>query len=124
MQLNTYSVYLRIRRIYVFITPLMKKGSLVHIIGKLRRFYLYHFRKDYVQRQLSIRAGRCNQCGACCSLLFRCPMLTEDGRCRSYDHYRWAVCRAFPIDQRDIEDVNAIGGECGYCFEGDGNIRN
>lgn len=117
MQIGSYVVNLR--RLYVFVNSLLKKRSLIHLAGKVRRFYLYHFRKEYVHRQISFRTGQCSQCGACCRLLFRCPMLTEDGRCRSYNRYRWAVCRAFPIDHKDIEDVVASGGECGYWFEYD-----
>ena len=85
-------------------------------LGKVRRFYLFHFRKGYVRRQLSLRRGECNQCAACCSLLFPCAAQTEDKLCSRYHGKRWAVCRVFPIDSRDIRDVERNGGECGYYF--------
>ncbi len=56
----------------------------LHTIGKLRRFWLVHFQKKYVQSQLSARHGDCHQCGTCCNLLFTCPTLTKQGRCLVY----------------------------------------
>lgn len=41
--------------------------------GKLKRFWLIYFKKEYVRRQLSARLGACLQCGAYCKLLFTCP---------------------------------------------------
>ena len=84
--------------------------------GKIRRFYLLHLRKNYVRRQLSLRRGECHQCAACCSLLFPCAAQTEDKLCSRYDGRRWAVCKVFPIDSRDIRDVERSGGQCGYYF--------
>ena len=102
-----------------FIQPISGSRSVTHLVGKLRRFYLVHFRKRYVQRQLALRKGRCCQCGQCCSLLFVCPVLTQQGLCRIYHKGRWKVCEVFPIDGRDISDVALTGGKCGYYFESD-----
>ena len=90
---------------------------LLHIIGKARRFWLVHFKTQYVQKQLLIRQGDCRQCGFCCNLLFTCPMLTIPGRCLVYGSCRPAACKVFPIDQRDIYEVSLCGGHCGYYFE-------
>lgn len=88
----------------------------VYASGKLRRFRLVHFEKGYVSRQLSVRQGTCRQCGACCNLLFTCPMLTKQGRCLVYGTCRPQACKVFPIDQRDIYEVELCGDRCGYRF--------
>lgn len=85
-------------------------------VGKIRRFYICHFRKAYLRSQLQLRRGECHQCAACCHLLFPCQALTPEGLCRIYHGRRWRVCRVFPIDRRDIEDVARAGGKCGYYF--------
>ncbi len=89
-------------------------------IGKIRRFWLTHFRKRYVDYQLTFRKGACQRCGSCCNLLFSCPMLTNRDHCLIYGICRPQSCLAFPIDQRDIDDVRARGGHCGYYFPGQG----
>ena len=88
----------------------------IHLFGKLRRFYLVHFRKKYVEKQLKLREGKCRQCGQCCALLYVCPMMTEEGKCLVYDNIRWEVCKVFPIDDKDIKEVALCGGRCGYSF--------
>ena len=88
-----------------------------HITGKARRFWLVHFRQQYVQNQLTLRRGTCRQCGFCCNLLFICPMLTKHGPCVAYDLYRPLSCKIFPVDQRDIDEVSLSGGHCGYRFK-------
>lgn len=90
---------------------------LLHITGKIRRFWLVHFRKQYIQTQLMVRHGDCRQCGSCCNLLFTCPTLTKQGRCLVYGSCRPSACKVFPIDQRDIEEIRLCGGHCGYRFE-------
>ena len=84
--------------------------------GKIRRFYICHFRKGYLRSQLRLRRGECHQCAACCHLLFPCYALSPERLCRIYHGRRWLVCRVFPIDRRDIEDVSRNGGKCGYYF--------
>lgn len=85
--------------------------------GKLRRLLLVHFHMRYVQSQLLLRKGECNQCGCCCRLIFPCALLTRDGLCRVYGGRRWLVCKVFPIDDRDLDDVRLAGGRCGYHWE-------
>ena len=82
--------------------------------GKLRRFFLVHLNMPYVQDQLRRRKGKCSQCGCCCKLIFPCAMLTRRGLCRIYGGRRWLVCTVFPIDKRDLADVELAGGNCGY----------
>ena len=89
----------------------------IHATGKIRRFWLVHFRKEYVQSQIHLRRGACQRCGMCCSLFFACPRLTKQGRCFVYDFCRPKACKAFPINQRDIDDVTLSGGHCGHYFQ-------
>jgi hypothetical protein len=90
---------------------------MIHLMGKLRRFYLVYFRRGYVKRQLASREGKCHQCALCCSFIFVCPMLTQKGLCRIYNKFRLEMCKSFPIDQRDLDEVALYGGTCGYRFE-------
>jgi hypothetical protein len=43
-------------------------------------------------------------------------MLTKDKLCLVYGSFRPKACRLFPLDQKDIDDVTACGGACGYHF--------
>ncbi|MDF2548358.1 MAG: hypothetical protein K0R93_3256 [Anaerosolibacter sp.] len=89
-----------------------------HYQGKIRRFYLSHFGKDYVESQLEKREGNCKMCGRCCQLGYRCPFLRTDNSCGVYNDHRWmrpAQCAFFPLDQRDMEEMN--NSACGYYFE-------
>jgi hypothetical protein len=89
---------------------------LYHARGKLRRFRLAHFQKAYVLEQQSAREGACRQCGTCCNLLFTCPRLTKQSNCLAYGTCRPEVCKLFPIDRRDIQEVELYGGKCGFSF--------
>lgn len=110
-------------RIFAILQVLRDSRFVLHMSGKLRRFGLVHFQKRYVQSQLLARKGDCRQCGTCCNLLFTCPMLTKKGRCLAYGTCRPRACRVFPIDQRDIDEVNLCGGHCGYHFNQEGANR-
>lgn len=85
--------------------------------GKMRRYALNRFRNEYVQAQIESRQGECNHCGNCCEILFRCPFLLtlEDGssQCSIYED-RPGQCAAFPIDPRDLADVDF---DCTYTFD-------
>ncbi|MBF0101703.1 MAG: hypothetical protein HQK77_12425 [Desulfobacterales bacterium] len=88
------------------------------IYGKLRRFYLVHFRQDYVERQMKKRMGTCRQCGTCCTFLLECPVLnTRRRNCILYSMPRPKVCKIFPIDERDIQEVSWLGKSCGFYFK-------
>lgn len=104
-------------RLVLAVARLFRESRFViHASGKLRRLGLVHFQKEYVRRQLSARQGACRQCATCCNLLFTCPMLTKRGRCLVYGTCRPQACKTFPIDQRDIDEVNLYGDRCGYNF--------
>ena len=89
-------------------------------LGKLRRFYLVHLRPEYVRRSLARRVGNCNRTGACCRLMFTCPLLDERTvpvLCSIHES-KPAVCRIFPIDERDLRDRDLVmpGKSCGFSF--------
>jgi hypothetical protein len=88
--------------------------------GKVRRFYLAHFRPAYVRESLARRVGQCDRTGACCHLLYACPLLdvrAEPVRCRVHE-IKPRVCRLFPIDERDLRDRDLIAPDepCGFSF--------
>lgn len=80
--------------------------------GKVRRYYLSHYRKSYVERMLKLRRGACRRCGACCSVMIRCPYLKGANECGIYER-RFSQCRLFPIDRRDLRGRFS---SCGYYF--------
>jgi uncharacterized protein len=85
-------------------------------IGKIRRFFLIKFKKQYLEQQMEQRQGECNQCGSCCELLFKCPFLVkvEDGStlCSIYEN-RPKQCDVFPIDDKCLSEVDF---DCTYTF--------
>jgi len=88
--------------------------------GKLRRFYLAHFRPGYVRQSLARRLGQCDRTGACCHLMFTCPLLDQKSdpvRCTIHA-IKPKVCRLFPIDERDLRDRDIISPHtpCGFSF--------
>lgn len=91
--------------------------GLIHLKGKVRRYWLCHFQKGYVQRQMARREGDCAKCGQCCQLVYECPMLTREKRCLIYGDLRPMACRYFPIDRRDLRDMRIKGVKCGFRFD-------
>ncbi|MHC6202056.1 hypothetical protein ACYULU_02560 [Breznakiellaceae bacterium SP9] len=92
-------------------------------LGVLRRFALYVFNRQYVNRSIAARKGECKRCGICCHLVAKkCGMLAigKNGtRCRIYTLGRLPNCWIFPIDAHDIRDRNLIAPPdvpCGYYF--------
>ena len=87
-----------------------------HAVGKARRFLFLRFRKAYVERQVGLRQGDCDQCGNCCEILFRCPFLVkvEGGKswCAIYQN-RPNQCAVFPLDRKCLRDV---GFHCSHTF--------
>lgn len=88
--------------------------------GKVRRFYLSHLRPGYVRESLARRSGHCDRSGACCRLMFTCPLLDvrpEPVRCTIHE-IKPKVCRLFPIDERDLRDRDIVSPDvpCGFSF--------
>ena len=88
--------------------------------GKLRRLYLVYLRPGYVRRSLARRVGQCDRTGACCRLMFTCPLLDERTvpvLCSIHES-KPAVCKIFPIDERDLHDRDLVmpGRRCGFSF--------
>lgn len=93
-----------------------RQSFIFSVKGKIRRFLLPKFRPGYVRKQLLLRQGDCLQCGKCCKFLYHCPFLRQRGEeiyCLVYNVCRPQQCRIFPIDERDLLEVN---GPCGYYF--------
>jgi hypothetical protein len=92
--------------------------------GVLRRFFLYLFRRSYIERSIAVRKGKCSRCGVCCRLtLDPCGGLCfdETGKsyCSKYEGFRPPNCRIFPIDKQDIADRDLVAPKnvpCGYYF--------
>lgn len=96
--------------------PSVSSGPVRKLGNKVRRFFLCLAGRDYIADQEKLRTGDCVFCGACCKLLFKCPFLVESGEmflCGIYHLGRPGQCAAFPIDERDLADVNF---KCGYSF--------
>lgn len=89
---------------------------MIHFFGKVRRLYLVNFHKRYVQHQIALRKGACRQCSTCCNLLITCPMLLKRGNCLVYDLCRPQSCKVFPIDRRDLKEVQFYSRTCGFYF--------
>lgn len=86
--------------------------------GKLRRqFIIVCLSRKYIENQMARRRGHCRQCAACCNFSYPCPLLEKSGACQIYNTTRPRVCRLFPINQADIDDVTYCGGTCGYWFD-------
>jgi hypothetical protein len=101
-------------------TNLTARERLVLGWGKLRRMYLSYLRPRYVRESLARRQGACNRTGACCHLMFTCPLLdrkSEPVRC-SIHEIKPKVCDLFPIDERDLRDRDIIAPDtpCGFSF--------
>jgi hypothetical protein len=80
--------------------------------GKLRRLAISKLRPGYVEEARTRRRGECLRCGACCSIMFKCPGLKEGNHCSVY-HKRPMQCRHFPIDEHDLRYLEHF---CGYYF--------
>ncbi len=89
------------------------------IWGKFRRFVLTVF--PPVARHLRAHyhlSGGCENCGASCNLLFRCPHWDEHTHlCTVYED-RPNVCRFFPVTPADLRDRDLVRKDalCGFAF--------
>jgi phosphatidylserine decarboxylase len=86
---------------------------LSRFLGQIRRQYLCRARRRYVADMRAARKGSCRQCGECCDLTVRCPLLDGRRRCIAYAK-RPVQCRDFPID---AEDLRLTQVPCGHYFE-------
>jgi hypothetical protein len=88
--------------------------------GKLRRLYLGLLRPGYVKASLARRVGQCDRTGACCHLMYTCPLLITKSipvRCGIHE-IKPLSCRLFPIDERDLKERDIVSPDvpCGYSF--------
>ncbi len=102
------------------------KQRLIHFRGKVRRWWLIHFRPGYVKKALARRRGECTRLGTCCHLGYRCFFLKHDenacAMCSIYEK-RPQNCRIFPLDERDLRERDFLMPDhpCGYYFVDDEN---
>lgn len=73
-----------------------------------------------MRESLARRVGHCNRTGACCRLMFTCPLLdrvADPVRCTIHE-IKPKVCRLFPIDERDLRDRDLVSPDapCGFSF--------
>lgn len=89
------------------------------IWGKFRRFVLTAF--PPLARHLRAHyhlSGDCENCGASCNLLFRCPHWDEHSHlCTVYED-RPNVCSFFPVTPTDLRDRDLVRKDalCGFAF--------
>jgi hypothetical protein len=87
------------------------------LFNKVKRFFICHFKKEVVAYNLKRRRGECLQCGRCCKLVYRCPLLVGEKntmKCLIYHTGRPQQCRVFPLNTSDLADVDF---RCGYFFD-------
>ena len=104
---------------------LSKEGRTL-IRGKFRRLLICSvpLLPQYLRAHYKLEGG-CNNCGASCNLLFRCPHWDKDSRlCTVYDA-RPRVCRMFPMTPSDLRDRDLAmrHSVCGYQFAADTKIK-
>lgn len=83
----------------------------------LRSIKVYLFLQT-AKKKLLQRKGNCLRCGKCCKIVFKCPFLNENTsppHCLIYK-YRSKVCQLFPLNEKDLEDVDFV---CGFTFQND-----
>lgn len=67
------------------------------------------------------RKGYCKQCGDCCNLAYRCPLLNKKNECRIYSwrifghEVRPWICCSFPNNKWELEKSRVT--RCGYYFK-------
>lgn len=68
--------------------------------------------KNYINKKIAKRKGKCLKCGKCCE---GCKFLDKKTRlCRTYDNRPWNCYKEFPLDELDLKIWEI--DECGYNF--------
>jgi putative zinc- or iron-chelating protein len=97
---------------------LSRQGRIL-IRGKFRRLLICSvpLLARYLRTHYRLEGG-CNNCGASCNLLFRCPHWDTDSRLCTVYESRPRVCRMFPITPSDLRDRNLALRHtvCGFQF--------
>jgi hypothetical protein len=93
-----------------------KRFTYAKLVSKIKRHIHVYCFPNLTERKIRLREGQCLQCGRCCELVFKCPMLHTESvplKCRIYP-YRSKLCKQFPIHEEDLKDVDFL---CGYKFK-------
>jgi len=86
------------------------------LLSSLRRRYLYYFRRSYVDRQIRLRRGNCDDCGAACCLRTRKCFYVKDGKCAIYGTRIPKFCMIFPVDKLDIK-LASVEDVCQFTWD-------
>lgn len=84
----------------------------------LRRIYIIKFRKEYLNKSIKERMGKCNKCGKCCSITcphFNLEFMMCDLWIKGGKDMLPLWCRICPIDEKD-QDYR-LRGICGYYWK-------
>lgn len=90
--------------------------------GKIRRWWLVYFRRDYVETVLLPRRKEgCQRTGACCEMGFGCPAFDAERRICQIHPHKPLVCKLYPLTEEDLKERDLIypGKKCGYSFSDD-----
>jgi hypothetical protein len=80
--------------------------------NRLRREVMKLADKNYIQKKLAKRRGKCKKCGECCK---GCRFLDVKTKlCKTYDNRPWLCYKEFPLDSLDKWIWNVKN--CGYFF--------
>lgn len=112
---------------YIFYRKLVGFLHTDHSYGAFRRWYMSKILPDKVlYRWLPYRQGECNRCGLCCKIVYRCPFYVEENEltaCSIYidEKHSPSACVVFPIDPRDIQEVQkqVAPAPCPFHFVGE-----
>ena len=69
-----------------------------------RKFYLT-FRKKYIKKQLSLRKGKCKECGCCHNMLIPCEHFKEPNLCLKWNDLPYE-CFCYPFDEKDKNEFS------------------
>ena len=91
----------------------VKMGSILKFLNFLRRNFMKLVDKNYVEKKLSRRKGKCRRCGKCCE---GCKFLNKQKKlCSVYNNRPKILCHNdFPLDELD-KKIWKIK-RCGYSF--------
>ena len=89
--------------------------ELLKPINRLHREFIKLVDKNYINKKLANRKGKCLRCGQCCR---RCKHLDKKTKlCKVYNSRPWICHKDFPLDKKEQWIWNIK--KCGYSFKKD-----
>ena len=84
------------------------------LVNRMRRGFMKAVDKNYVEKKLAGRKGKCLRCGLCCK---GCKFLDEKTKmCKVYNNRPWTCHKDFPLDEFD-QRVFGVEKSCRYTFK-------